>query len=91
MGWVIVAFWVAATAVASWIGWSVKGRPLTGFLLGIFLGWLGVIITAFLPLTAEKRVQRQVRDTGVAEEAARRRAGLEPWSRDVPPPAAPQP
>lgn len=84
MGWAIVIIWVAIPAVAgTWIGLRAKGRPLTGFLLGIFLGWIGVLVTALLPPTAEMRVRNRIRDTGVAEEADRRRAGLEPWSRDL--------
>lgn len=85
MGWVVFFIWVViATAVASWIGYSVKGRSLTGFLLGIFLGWVGVLIIAVLPPTAEKKVQRGVRDTAIADEIARRRAGAEPWTAPRP-------
>ena len=81
MGYVVFFIWcVLATATASWIGWKVKGRPLTGFLLGIVLGWIGVLIIALLPPTAEKRVQRRLRDGAVELEAQRRRAGLEPWT-----------
>ena len=83
MGWALFIIWVVvATGTASWIGYKVKGRTLTGFLLGIFLGWIGVLITALLPPTAEKRVQRSMRDTAVAEEAARRQAGYQPWARE---------
>jgi hypothetical protein len=84
MGWAIIIIWVAAAAAAaSWIGWKVKGRPLTGFLLGIFLGWIGVLVTALLPLTAEKRVQRRLRDEAVALEVQRRKQGRQPWSTDA--------
>jgi uncharacterized membrane protein YeaQ/YmgE (transglycosylase-associated protein family) len=91
MGWAIIIIWVAIpAAVGPWIGLRVKGRPLTGFLLGIFLGWIGVLITALLPPTAEMRVRNRIRDAGVAEEADRRRAGAEPWSRDLDPPVRKQ-
>ena len=81
MGWAVFIVWVVvATAVASYIGFSVKGRPLTGFLLGIFLGWLGVIIIALLPKTAEKKVQYRVRDAAIDAEAQRRQLGYEPWT-----------
>lgn len=85
MGWVFAIIWVAIpAAVGPWIGYSRKGRPLTGFLLGIFLGWLGVLITALLPPTAEKRVLLGMQDTAIAEEIMRRRAGAEPWTAPRP-------
>ena len=71
MGYVIFMLWVAAAAaVGAWIGYSVKGRPLTGFLLGVFLGWLGVLILLFLPRTAEKKVQREMRSQAIREETS---------------------
>ena len=86
MGWVVFIIWVViAPAVASWIGYRVKGRSLTGFLLGIFLGWLGVLIIALLPPTAEMRVRRGVRDEVIAEEVTRRRMGADPWTAPGPP------
>lgn len=85
MGWAVFIIWVVvATAVASYIGWKVKGRPLTGFLLGIFLGWVGVLITALLPLTDEKRVERKMMADVIAYEAQRRLAGAPPWTSDLP-------
>jgi uncharacterized membrane protein YeaQ/YmgE (transglycosylase-associated protein family) len=84
MGWAIFIIWcVLATVVASWIGYSVKGRPLTGFLLGIALGWVGVLVIALVPPTAEKRVQRRLRDDAVTLEVQRRKMGAEPWSADT--------
>ena len=81
MGWVVLIVWlVIPTAVGSWIGFSVKGRPLTGFLLGIFLGWIGVGILALLPKTAEKQVQYRLRDDAITSEAQRRKRGYEPWT-----------
>jgi hypothetical protein len=92
MGWVVFGVWVVvATAVASWIGFSVKGRPLTGFLLGIFLGWLGVAIISLLPRTAEKKVEKAMSERAIREEAERRYVrgpqGYQSWSG----PPAPQP
>lgn len=81
MAWVVFFIWcVAATAAGSWIGWRVKGRPLTGFLLGIVGGWLGVLVMLLLPPTAEMRVRRRLRDEAIEAEVVRRRAGAEPWS-----------
>jgi uncharacterized membrane protein YeaQ/YmgE (transglycosylase-associated protein family) len=85
MGWTVFIVWcVIATAVATWIGFSVKGRPLTGFLLGILLGWIGVLVTALLPPTAEKRVQRRLRDDAISFEAQRRQMGHQPWTGELP-------
>jgi uncharacterized membrane protein YeaQ/YmgE (transglycosylase-associated protein family) len=81
MGWAVFTIWcVLATVVATWAGFSVKGRPLTGFLLGIVLGWIGVVILALLPPTAEKQVQRRMREAAIADEARRRQLGHEPWT-----------
>lgn len=85
MGWVVLIVWlVIPAALGSWIGFSVKGRPLTGFLLGIFLGWIGVAILALLPKTAEKKVQYQIRDAAITTEAQRRQMGYEPWTGGTP-------
>lgn len=85
MGWVVFFIWcVLATVTATLIGFNVKGRPLTGFLLGIFLGWVGVLVIALLPKTAEKKVQYAMRDRAIALEAERRRAGAEPWTAPLP-------
>jgi hypothetical protein len=81
MGWVVFSIWVfVAAGVGAWIGYSVKGRPLTGFLLGIFLGWIGVLIIALVPPTAEKKVQRRLRDDAIENEVQRRKQGAEPWT-----------
>jgi hypothetical protein len=56
---------VIATAIGNWR----KGRPLTGFLLGLFLGWIGVIIIALMPPTREKRVQRERERLEIEREA----------------------
>lgn len=89
MGWFIFFLWcVAAAATGAWVGWKVKGRPLTGFVLGVFLGWVGVGITALLPPTAEMRVQRRLRDDAINAEARRRQMGHQPWGYPDPPPWA---
>jgi hypothetical protein len=83
----LVIWCAAAAAVAWWIGHGAKGRPLTGLLLGLLLGWIGVLVTALLPPTAEKRVQRRLRDDAVAAEAARRRmlsGQPQPWPGAAP-------
>ena len=86
MEWVLFIVWVCIPMGAgSWIGWKVKGRPLTGFLLGTFLGWIGVIIIACVPPAAEMRVQNRLRDDAVEREVRRRRAGMDPWTGDPPP------
>jgi hypothetical protein len=70
----IIVWCVAATIVGAFVG-DYKGRTWTGVLLGFFLGWIGVIITACLPPTQEKRVQRMQRDMHLQDEAKRRYLG----------------
>ena len=80
---ILIGWFVAATACGSWVGHSMKGRPLTGFLLGLVFGWVGVGVTLLLPPTIEKRVQRKMRDDRVLMEATRREAGHVPWTGDA--------
>jgi hypothetical protein len=47
-----------------------KGRPLAGFLLGLLLGWIGVIIIAVLPPTRDMQVQRERERLQIQREAA---------------------
>lgn len=65
---VFLIWTVTAVIVAVLIG-SRKGRPLTSFLLGIFLGWIGVIIIALVPPTREKLVQRERERLEIEREA----------------------
>jgi len=66
----ILLIWVvAAIFVAGAIG-NRKGRPGTGFLLGLFLGWIGVIIIACIPPTREMLVQRERERQQIQREAA---------------------
>ena len=66
----ILLIWVvAAIFAASAIG-NRKGRPGAGFLLGLFLGWIGVIIIACIPPTREMLVQRERERQQIQREAA---------------------
>lgn len=55
--------WHTLLVIVLWIvpifaGWRVgawKGRVVLGILLGVFLGWLGVIITACVPKSHERK------------------------------------
>ena len=62
--WVIGAIFAAGT-----IG-NHKGRPGTGFLLGLFLGWIGVVIIALIPPTHDMLVQRERERLQIQREAA---------------------
>ena len=42
----ILLIWVAAAAVTAALIGRRKGRPWTGLLLGLLLGWIGVIAIA---------------------------------------------
>ena len=66
----ILLIWVvAAIFAASAIG-NRKGRPGTGFLLGLFLGWIGVVIIALIPPTRDMLVQRERERLQIQREAA---------------------
>jgi len=52
-----------------------KGRPWLGWGLALLLGWLGVIILAFIPATHEKQVEREAARMRIQDEARRRADG----------------
>jgi hypothetical protein len=66
---ILLVWIVAAVFVAGAIG-NRKGRPGTGFLLGLFLGWIGVIIIAVTPPTRDMLVQRERERQQIQREAA---------------------
>jgi hypothetical protein len=59
---------VTATVAATFIGRH-KGRTWTGFVLGLILGWVGVIIIAVIRPTREKLVQRERERLAIQQEA----------------------
>jgi predicted membrane channel-forming protein YqfA (hemolysin III family) len=65
----IVLIWVVAAAVVATIIGSRKGRPWTGFLLGLLLGWIGVIIIAVTSPTRARRVERERERLQIQREA----------------------
>jgi hypothetical protein len=66
---IVLLFWVlAAVLAASAIG-KRKGRRGTGFLLGLLLGWIGVIIIAVIPPTRDMLVQRERERQQIQREA----------------------
>ena len=85
----LLVFWVAPIWVATSIGKS-RGRQLLGFLLGIVLGWIGVIIIAVLEPTAEFRREMDLKDgfpCPFCMEPVRTGASVCPHCRrDLPPP-----
>ena len=60
---------VTGVIAAVAIGNRAKGRPWAGLLLGLLLGWIGVIIIALIPPTHAKRVQRERERLAVEREA----------------------
>lgn len=52
--------WILPVVVASAVGHH-KGRLALGVVLGIFLGWIGVIIIAVIPPTRAERLRRERR------------------------------
>jgi hypothetical protein len=65
---VLLAWVLAAMFAASAIG-NRKGRPAAGFLLGLFLGWVGVIIIAVTPPTRDVLVRRERERQQIQREA----------------------
>ncbi len=86
---VIIVFWLTPMAVAAVIGEKQKGRGGLGFALGLFLGWLGVLIIALTTPTDAARRTHALRN-GFAcpfcQEPVRTGATVCPHcQRDLPP------
>jgi len=65
----IVLVWVIGALAAAFSIGKRKGRPWTGFLLGLLLGWIGVVIIAVTPATRAARVQRERERLEIQREA----------------------
>lgn len=65
---VLILLWVLPAVVAVLIGRH-KGRTGTGFLLGVLLGWIGVIIIAVIRPTHDALVRRERERLQVQREA----------------------
>ena len=52
--WVLIPFWILGVVLGTWIG-NRKGIPAVGFFLGLFLGLIGVVITALIPSRNEEK------------------------------------
>lgn len=66
----ILLVWVLGGIFAASAIGNRKGRPAAGFLLGLFLGWVGVIIIAVTPPTRDMLVQRERERQQIQREAA---------------------
>lgn len=65
----MIFFWVvAATVIGYWVGVG-KGRPTEGALLGLFLGWIGVVIEAVRPVTEEKQRTNALKQADILRSA----------------------
>jgi hypothetical protein len=60
---------IVAAIVAARIGSRRKGRPNLGLVLGLLLGWIGVIIIAVMPPTHDMLVLRERERLQVQREA----------------------
>lgn len=67
---VILLIWVVGAIFAAGAIGNRRGRPGTGFLLGLFLGWIGVIVIACIPPTREMLVLRERERLQIQREAA---------------------
>lgn len=65
----ILLIWALGGIIAATIAGSRKGRPWTGFLLGLFLGWIGVVVIAVTPPTRARLVQRERERLQIEREA----------------------
>jgi len=65
---ILLIYTLTAIFTAGAIG-NRKGRPGTGFLLGLFLGWIGVAIIALTPATHDMQVQRERHRLQIQREA----------------------
>ncbi len=85
----VLIFWVAPIFVAGSLG-RTRGRYLLGFVLGIVLGWIGVIIIAVLEPTSEIRREMDLQNgfpCPFCMEPVRNGASVCPHCRrDLPPP-----
>lgn len=66
----ILLIWALGGIIAATIAGRRKGRPWTGFVLGLLLGWIGVIVIAVTPPTHAMRVQRERERQRIQREAA---------------------
>jgi hypothetical protein len=71
----IIVIWVIAALIVATIIGNNKGRAGLGFVLGLLLGWIGVIVIACVPPTQEARIRRAQRDMQVQAAAQRRIRG----------------
>jgi hypothetical protein len=55
---VLILLWALSAIVAGTVIGRRKGRPLVGFLLGLVIGWIGVLIIAVVPATRTLQLQR---------------------------------
>lgn len=67
---VFLLVWVVGAIFAAGAIGNRKGRPGTGFLLGLFLGWIGVIIIAVTPPTRDMLILRERERQQIQREAA---------------------
>lgn len=55
---VLILVWALSAIVAGTVIGRRRGRPAVGFLLGLVLGWIGVLIVAVIPAAHALREQR---------------------------------
>ena len=65
---ILLIYAVTAIFAAASIG-NRKGLPLAGFLLGFFLGWIGVAIIALMSPTHDALVRRERNRLQIQREA----------------------
>lgn len=54
----VVSIWLILWAISALVGWAAgatRGRPTTGFFLGLCLGVFGILIALFLPRPYQPR------------------------------------
>lgn len=71
----IFVIWALTGMIVATIIGGRKGRRGAGFILGLFLGWIGVIIIAVMPPTHDMLVVREEERLEVQREARSREIG----------------
>jgi hypothetical protein len=69
IGALILLVWAVGGIFAAGAIGRRKGRPWAGFLLGLVLGWIGVVIIALIPPTHDAQVQQERERLQVQREA----------------------
>lgn len=79
MSYAYLAAWLIAAGVGAYLG-NQRGRPLTGFFLGVVLNVVGWLVILAIPRTYANQVERErVRQRAAADAARQVRRNVPEW------------